>query len=118
MSSKTSLRDSAARVGAWERAASFSEVPEGEVFAADVGGKRVCLANVDGEIYAFADNCSHRDFALSLGELDTDDCTITCEWHGARFDIRTGAVRSPPATRPIPVYPCKVEGGEILVDVS
>ncbi len=104
------------RVAGWEKAAS-SEVQEGEVLAADAGGKRVCLANVDGEIYAFADNCSHRDFPLSHGELDTDDCTITCEWHGARFDIRTGAVCGPPAT-PIPVYPCKVEGDDILVDVS
>ena len=106
------------RVAGWEKVASLSEVPEGEVLAVDAGDKRVCLANVDGEVYAFADNCSHRDFPLSQGELDTDDCTITCEWHGARFDIRPGAVCSPPATRPIPVYPCKVEGDDILVDVS
>ncbi|CAN5801553.1 non-heme iron oxygenase ferredoxin subunit [soil metagenome] len=106
------------RVAGWEKVASLSELPEGEVLAVDAGDKRVCLANVVGEIYAFADNCSHRDFPLSQGELDTDDCTITCEWHGARFDIRTGAVCSPPATRPIAVYPCKVEGNDILVDVS
>ncbi len=102
----------------WEKAASLSEVPEGEVLGVETGGRRVCLANVDGEIYAFADNCSHREFPLSLGELDSDDCTITCEWHGARFDIRTGAARGLPATRPIPVYKCKVEGEDILVDVS
>lgn len=102
---------------AFVTAAALSEVPEGEVLGVEVEGKRVCLANVDGEVYAFADQCSHRDFPLSNGELDPDDCTITCEWHGAIFDIRTGAARGLPATQPIPVYPCRVRGEQIEVDV-
>ena len=55
---------------------------------------------------------------LSNGELDTDDCTITCEWHGAIFDIRSGAALGLPATRPIATYPTRVEDGQIFVDVS
>jgi len=43
---------------------------------------------------------------------------VTCEWHGAMFDIRTGAARSLPATRPIPVYEVRVEGEQVLVDLS
>lgn len=96
----------------------LGELPEGEVMAVEVEGKAVCLAHCDGEIYAFADNCSHRDFPLSQGELDTDDCSITCEWHGAQFDIRTGKALCLPATKPIAVYACRVEGGEIQVDVA
>lgn len=101
---------------AFVKVATLSELPDGSVLGVEAGGKRVCLANVDGEVYAFTDNCSHRDFPLSNGEVDPDDCSITCEWHGARFDIRTGAVLSLPATRPIAVYACKVEGQDILVD--
>ncbi|HEV2130613.1 MAG TPA: Rieske 2Fe-2S domain-containing protein, partial [Longimicrobiaceae bacterium] len=63
------------------RVAALSDVPPGEVLGIEAAGKRICLANVEGEIYAFQDNCSHRDFPLSQGELDEDDCTITCEWH-------------------------------------
>jgi 3-phenylpropionate/trans-cinnamate dioxygenase ferredoxin component len=103
---------------AFEFAATLAELPEGSVLGVEVGGKRVCLANAGGEIHAFSDNCSHRDFPLSNGELDTDDLTITCEWHGARFDIRSGKVMSPPATKPIPVYACRVEGQQIHVDVT
>lgn len=103
---------------AFVRAVSLKEVPEGELVGTEVGGVRVCLANVEGEVYAFADRCSHRDFPLSNGELDTDDCTVTCEWHGAQFDIRTGAALCLPATRPIPVYPCRVEDDQVYVDVS
>jgi 3-phenylpropionate/trans-cinnamate dioxygenase ferredoxin component len=100
------------------KVATLDEIGEGEVLAVQAEGKAVCLARVDGEVYAFANNCSHREFPLSDGEVDPDDCSITCEWHGARFDIRTGAALSLPATRPIPVYDCRVDGGEIYVDVN
>ncbi len=103
---------------AFVRVAALREVPEGEVVGVEAQGVRVCLANVDGEVYAFQDRCSHRDFPLSNGELDTDECSVSCEWHGARFDIRTGAPLCLPATRPIPVYPCRVENDEVYVDVT
>ena len=84
----------------------------------EAGGRKIALARVDGEVYAVADNCSHRDFPLSLGEVDREACTVTCEWHGAAFDLRTGEVRCVPATRPIDVYPARVEGGDVLVHVG
>jgi 3-phenylpropionate/trans-cinnamate dioxygenase ferredoxin subunit len=102
----------------WVRAAALSELaPEGAVTGVEAGGRRVALARVDGEVYAFADNCSHRDFPLSVGEVDTGACTVTCEWHGAAFDIRTGEPLCPPAIRPIAVYEARVEGGAVWVDV-
>jgi 3-phenylpropionate/trans-cinnamate dioxygenase ferredoxin component len=100
------------------RVASLDEVDDGEVLGVKADGKAVCLARVGDHVYAFADNCSHRDFPLSNGELDPEDCSITCEWHGARFDIRTGNALSLPATRPIRVYACQVEGGAVFVDVG
>ncbi len=81
-------------------------------------GRRICLAGVGGEVYAFEDKCSHRDFPLSAGEFDPDDRTITCEWHGAIFDVESGAALGLPATRPIVTFPCKVEGDDVLVDVG
>jgi 3-phenylpropionate/trans-cinnamate dioxygenase ferredoxin component len=99
------------------RVASLDELPEGEVLGVEAGGARICLARVDGEVYAFQDRCSHRDFPLSSGELDPDECTITCDWHGAQFDVRTGEAKCLPATQPIRVYECRVEDGEIYVDV-
>ena len=100
------------------RVAALSELPDGSVMGVEAGGQRICLAHCDGEVYAFSDNCSHRDFPLSNGELDADDCSITCEWHGAAFDIRTGRPLCPPAITPIRVYECRVEDGAILVEVA
>jgi 3-phenylpropionate/trans-cinnamate dioxygenase ferredoxin component len=103
---------------AFVRVASLTELPDGEVLAVEAEGKRVCLARVGEEVYAFADNCSHWDFPLSNGELDPDDFSVTCEWHGARFDIRTGKALALPATKPIAIFGCRVEEGSILVDVA
>jgi 3-phenylpropionate/trans-cinnamate dioxygenase ferredoxin subunit len=103
---------------AWIRIAALAELAaEGAVLGVEAAGRRIALARVDGEVYAFADNCSHRDFPLSLGEVDTQACTVTCEWHGAAFDIRTGEAVCVPATRPIAVYETKVEDGAVWVDL-
>jgi 3-phenylpropionate/trans-cinnamate dioxygenase ferredoxin subunit len=103
---------------AWIRIAALAELAaEGAVLGVEAAGRRIALARVDGEVYAFADNCSHRDFPLSLGEVDTQACTVTCEWHGAAFDIRTGEAVCVPATRPIAVYQTKVEDGAVWVDL-
>ena len=103
---------------AFVRVASLGELPDGSVLGVEAEGKAICLAHCAGEVYAFADNCTHRDFPLSQGELDTDECTVTCEWHGAEFDVRTGAALCLPATRPVKVYPARIEGGDIYVDVE
>ena len=93
------------------KAALLSELPEGGALGVEAGGVRIALAAVDGEVFAFADTCSHREFPLSLGEVDGAACTIACEWHGAAFDLRTGAPTCLPAIRPIAIYPARVEDG-------
>jgi 3-phenylpropionate/trans-cinnamate dioxygenase ferredoxin subunit len=104
---------------AWVKAAALSALPEGAaVLGVEAAGRRVALARVDGEVYAFADNCSHRDFPLSVGEVDAASCTVTCEWHGAAFDLRTGEPTCPPAFKPIPVYAVRVNADEVWVDLS
>lgn len=103
---------------AFVRVADPDAVGEGELLAVDVNGIPVCLARVDDTVYAFVNNCSHRDFPLSEGEFDSEDFSITCDWHGARFDIRDGRVLSLPATRPIRVFDCRVDDEGIHVDVD
>ena len=103
---------------AFVKAASLAEVPDGESVGVEVGGRRVCLVNVGGEVYALEDRCSHREFPLAGGEVDAEECSITCEWHGARFDLRSGAPHCPPATRAVPVYAVQVQGDDVMVDLG
>ena len=69
-----------------------------------------------GELHAISDICSHGQVSLSDG--DVLDCTIECWLHGSTFDLRTGEPLTPPATKPVPVYPVTVAGEHVLVDVD
>ena len=96
-------------------AARLAEVPAGTLLGVALpGGERVCLANVGGELCAFADECSHAAFPLSEGEL-LHDGTVMCAWHGARFDPRTGAAVAGPAPSGVATYEVTIRGDEILV---
>jgi 3-phenylpropionate/trans-cinnamate dioxygenase ferredoxin subunit len=98
------------------RVAKVSDVPVGRVKIVEAGDEDVALCNVDGEIYAVANVCTHDDGPLGEGFLL--GCDIECPRHGARFDVRTGEVRSLPAIMPIPTFEVKVEGDDVLVDVD
>jgi 3-phenylpropionate/trans-cinnamate dioxygenase ferredoxin subunit len=52
---------------------------------------------------------------VSLAEGDVEGTTIECWLHGSRFDLSSGRPTGLPATQPVPVYPTKVDGDEILV---
>lgn len=85
---------------------------EGEAGTVEVA----VIRDEDGELHAISDVCSHGAVSLSDGEVD--GCTVECWLHGSRFDLRTGKPLSPPAVRPVPVYPLTVDGERVLVDID
>ena len=87
----------------------------GIVQQAEVAGQPIAIANVEGEYYAIAATCTHVGGPLAEGELT--GAALTCPWHGGQFDVRTGQVRRPPPPTPVRVYPVKVEGEVILIEV-
>lgn len=107
---------SSAAPAGYRRVASVSDLPANKLLSVEIGpDERVCLAHADGRIYAFRDNCTHKDFPLSAGELD--DGQIECSWHGARFDMASGRAVRLPAIKPVRTYEVKVEDGEIYIAV-
>jgi 3-phenylpropionate/trans-cinnamate dioxygenase ferredoxin subunit len=101
---------------AFVRACALSELPANGALATVVDGEPVAIVRSDGDVYAIHDICSHADVPLSDG--DVDDGEIECWLHGSRFDLRTGKPTGPPAASAVPVYPVRVEGDDVLVDVD
>jgi 3-phenylpropionate/trans-cinnamate dioxygenase ferredoxin component len=101
---------------AFRQAARSSDIAPGQVKVVAVGEEDVALCNVAGVIYAVANVCTHDGGPLGEGSLQGDQ--IECPRHGARFDVRTGAVKSLPAIVPIPTFQVKVDGEDILVEVD
>ena len=98
------------------RACALRDVTPETAIPVEVDGEDVAIVHSGGRVYAIADECSHA--AIPLSEGDVGDGEIECYLHGSRFDLATGRPLGLPATEPVTVYPCRVEGEDVLVDVS
>jgi len=93
--------------------AKVGEIPPGGVKVVRLEDQSVAVFHVDGAYYAMDDVCTHDGGPLAEGFLEGD--IIECPRHGAKFDVRTGAVVCLPATAPVPTYAVKIEGEDIKV---
>jgi 3-phenylpropionate/trans-cinnamate dioxygenase ferredoxin component len=99
----------------WTFVCSSGELLPGEMKATfdEVTGAGMVVFNLDGELYALEDMCSHEEFELSAGEYRPGDATVECVLHGARFDVRDGRALCAPAYTPVAKFPVKREDGGI-----
>ena len=95
------------------RACSLSDFPESGILSVEIDRDEIAIVRTEGEVFAIRDWCSHAAVPLSEGEVD--GYTIECWLHGSCFDLRTGEPTGMPATQPVPVYPVKIEGDDVLV---
>jgi nitrite reductase/ring-hydroxylating ferredoxin subunit len=97
------------------RAGSAASLPPGEMREATLNGTPYVICNVNGEFYAINGTCPHRGAPLAHGALHGH--IVVCPWHAWEFDCRTGEYDYDSSIR-IEKYPVKIEGGEILIDLS
>lgn len=102
------------RADGYVTVAKVGEIPEGGVKIVRLDDREIALFHVDGRYYALDDVCTHDGGPLAEGVRE--DHVIECPRHGARFDIRTGAVLAMPATAPVPVHGVRVRGDDIQVE--
>lgn len=107
---------SVGRDAQWSRVAADTDIGDECAVRVQVGDVSVCLVRSRERLHAIADSCTHEDVPLSEG--DVEDGVIECYRHGSRFDLETGRALSPPAVRPVTVYPLVIEEGEVFVCVS
>ena len=81
----------------------------------EIDGLPIVVFNVAGSYYAIGDVCSHDNGPLGDGEVD--GLEVICPRHGARFDLRTGEVRSLPAIVDIPAYPVRQVDGQLEIGI-
>ena len=97
----------------WVKVAHLEEVAPGTIKSVQTEHERIVLANVEGDVYALKDQCTHADFPLSAGELD--GTSLECSLHGATFDVCTGRATQLPAVRPVKTFDVTVDGGDIYL---
>lgn len=97
------------------RVASASELPDPGKKMLELDDRLLVLFHVGGRFYCLDDVCTHDGGPLGEGRLDGFE--IACPRHGARFDIRTGCVKSMPATEATLAYPVRVVGDDVFVSL-
>lgn len=97
----------------WIDAIARDAVPEGDVVGAIVAGKDIAFYEVDGEVFASDNLCTHGAARLSDGFLEGNE--IECPLHQGRFDVCTGKAMCAPLTEDIKTYPVKIENMRVML---
>lgn len=105
------------------KVAAKKEIPVGKTKKIQLGDKEVLVANVNGNYYAIGARCTHKNGDLSQGTLEGN--VVTCTNHGAKFDVTTGKVISPPKMGLFhpkiadePTYLVKTQNEDILIKLA
>ena len=97
----------------WIDVCAASAMADNENIVVDVDGTDVAIFKLDGKFYAIEDVCTHDGAEIASGELDGNE--IICPRHGARFCVKTGAVKSAPAYEAVDTFPVRIEEGQLQI---
>lgn len=100
----------------WTRVGTLEDFPPGSLRSVMVGTDPVAVTNIDGTFYAVLDRCTHEDLPLSDGEMEGN--VLVCQYHGARFDVASGAPRGLPAVKPVKTFPVEIREDGIYIQGS
>jgi nitrite reductase/ring-hydroxylating ferredoxin subunit len=114
----------------WTKALAANDLPPGSRQVVKLDQKAILLLNENGTIHAVSNQCPHLKLPMKSGKIENG--AIVCPFHRSAFDLCSGAVKEwspfPPvvgalmgkmsAEKALPVFPVRVENGEVQVDLA
>ena len=97
----------------WTSVCSAADLTEGSAKVVYAGGEQIALFNTGGAIYAVANRCTHANGPLAEGAIEAT--TVTCSYHGSKFDLATGEPLCGPASRPLSRFEVRIEAGQVYL---
>ena len=92
-----------------------TEITPGQMKKVSVDENEILVTNIDGNYFAIDDTCTHAGATLSEGKLE--DSTITCDWHGAKFDCKNGKlIKFPGEINDLESYKVIIESDDVFVE--
>lgn len=98
----------------WVKGPATSELQNAKPFCLNIGETSVLLLRFDGRLQAFHNACAHQGLPLDGGMVDEEAGTLTCPWHGYRFDCQTGDCLTAPGTQ-LETFPVQIKDGHAWV---
>ncbi|MCB9450614.1 MAG: chlorite dismutase family protein [Anaerolineaceae bacterium] len=99
----------------WMEVCPLDDFGPGETKTIFLEGKMVGLFNINGELFALNNRCSHARGPLSEGQVNHEECSVTCPWHYGEFDLRSGAAIDGVVNKPVDTYQVEIREGKIFV---
>ena len=101
--------------GNWQEVAKADDIQPDEPVKVSVGSEEIALFNVDGDIFATHNICTHA--YASMADGFQEGVEIECPLHEGRFNIKTGKALCAPVTEGLQTYEVKVDGGAVFVKI-
>jgi nitrite reductase/ring-hydroxylating ferredoxin subunit/Fe-S cluster biogenesis protein NfuA len=101
--------------GDWISAGLLTEIPEGTVCSATIGGEKVLLWRHGSAVTCFQNACAHLGFPIHDGEIDNG--IITCPHHGFQYDLSSGECLTAPEVQ-LQSHAVRVIGPRVEVRIS
>ncbi len=93
-----------------------ADISPGKLHKISIDGKDILVTNIDGKYFAMDDTCTHAGASLAEGTIE--GATVTCGWHGAQFDCKSGKLQKFPAKiKDLKTYNVVVESDDVFVEV-
>lgn len=99
----------------WTSVMAYDQLKRDGKAVARLGGRQIALFAVGDAVHACNNRCPHEGYPLREGTLDAD-CVLTCNWHGWKFDLRSGENLTQGDR--LRTYPTKLEDGMVWIDVA
>ena len=108
-------------MGRWVDFTALSNLPNGGNHIESIEGEEIAVVNIANHFYAFINECPHAYLPLiedgEQAELDTEQTILTCPHHGAKFCLKTGDVKAPPAFDELTCYPTRVQDDIVQIEL-
>jgi nitrite reductase/ring-hydroxylating ferredoxin subunit len=100
----------------WVAGGNRAELGEGAMKGIELGDLQIAIYNIEGEIHATDNICTHAFALLTDGFLDGD--VVECPLHGGCFKIKTGEGMGAPISEDIKTYPVRLSGDTIEINIG
>jgi len=102
-------------VGEYFKIAETKDVLKKQTQVFNVKGQEILVVNVEGALFAIENRCPHLGYPLFFGSLEGD--TLTCGFHSAKFNVKTGKSIGLVTSEPLKTFPVKIHYSSIFIEV-
>jgi nitrite reductase/ring-hydroxylating ferredoxin subunit len=102
-------------VGEYVKIAEAKAVLKNQMQVFKAKGQEILVVNVEGELFAIENRCSHMGYPLFFGSFEGD--VLTCGFHSAKFNVKTGKSLGPVTSEPLKTFPVKIQNSSIFIEI-